>query len=372
MAGSVTGTLGCALLGAGRWGRLLGSQLTHVEGLRLVGVLDLQPERARHEAEALGVPAYGTLSEVLADPQAQAVVVAVPNHLHAETALAAIHAGKHVLLEKPMALTVKDALAVHTAARDAGVVLMIDHIQRYYAPLVRVQQLVAEGTVGEVQGIALSRRDLLHRTTPWLQQRQTVGGLLYQSACHEYDFLCWLCGDPAEISCVAGPDIIARDTLDYPDLVLSQIRFRSGVVAQVWDCMTDPLIGYDGTVTGREGSIWFDLYRGQVRWSRLGAEPDMQTWQPGDQWAPWAWIRSGGMAEGEASAKRDLLVAFRDALEGSSPPPIGGRDGIRVIEMAQAGYLSLAEGRPVPLPLHEADAERLTFLELKNGRTSRP
>jgi predicted dehydrogenase len=351
----------CAIVGAGRWGSLVASALGQVEGLALAGVADESAGAAAAAAARLGCTAYGSLEAVLADAAVEAVVAAVPNDQHASVAQAALRAGKHVFLEKPMALLVRDADATVAIARQHGRVLMVDHLQRYYAPLRAVKQLADAGVLGAVLAVSMRRRDLLHRTIPWLQQRQRVGGLLYQSACHEYDFLCWLCGEPKEIACLAAPRTIAADTLDYPDLILSQLRFASGAVAQVWNCMSDPVMGYDGVVTGSEGSAWFDLYRGRLRWQRLGGEEQEQVWDPPDAWSPWAWVNGGGIAAGEAEALRAMLANFRDAVRGSAPPAVSGADGARVVELAQAGYLSLAEQRPVALPLPEAVRGRTTF-----------
>jgi UDP-N-acetyl-2-amino-2-deoxyglucuronate dehydrogenase len=357
--------IGCAIVGLGAWGTLLAAELEATPGLRLTGTAGERSgdgaRRPAHAREHAGLP------EVLEDPTVDAVLIVVPNALHTEYALAAIGAGKHVLLEKPMALTVADALAIDEAARGAGVVLMLDHIQRYYDPLVALRQLVDDGALGELQALAVSRRDRLRRTKPWLQQREHVGGLLYQSACHEYDVLRWLCGEAEEIHCLAGPRVIAPEPLDYPDTILSLIRFRSGAVAQVWNCMSDPLMGYDGTVTGTEGTAWFDLYDARLRWRRLDGEADERRWTPADQWAPWRWMESGGIADGEAAAIRRLLADFRAAIAGEIPVPITGEDGLRSIEMAQAGYQSIASGRPVTLPLPAEERARRPYLEVSVG-----
>ena len=367
MAHRLKHTIGCGLIGAGAWGSLLAAELVRVPHLALVGVADAAPERARAVADRFSAIAFPSIADALAHDAVEAVVIAVPNDQHAETALAAIAAGKHVLLEKPMALTVHDADRVASAARAAGIVLMLDHIQRYYSPLLELKRLVERGTLGNLQAVFVSRRDHLVRTKPWLQQRRHVGGLLYQSACHEFDFLRWLCGEVVEIACLAGPGVIARDTLDYPDVIVSQLRFASGVAGQVWSCMTDPLMGYDGVVTGSRGSAWFDLYQGRLRWRTIGGEIEERTWVPADGWAPWAWIASGGIGHGEAEALQALLADFARALGGDGGPAVTGQDGAKVVELAQAGYLSLVARRPVGVPLIGSDRRRATYLEVSIG-----
>ena len=352
-----------AVIGTGKWGSIVATELHASPGWELAGVYDADPERARAIAERLGIPVFATAEACLADAAVQAVVISVPNDLHARMALSALEAGKHVYLEKPMALTVEAADTIVAAAAERGVVLTVSHIMRYFAPLMEIQRLVTTGTLGTVQAVSVSRRDHLARVG-WLAQRQRVGGMLFQSACHEYDFLRWLLGDALDIYCLTGPRSIAHDSLNYPDLILSQIRFESGVVAQVWNCMTDPLMGYDGVVTGTGGTAWFDVYGGRVRWRRFDGAEQERTWQPPERWGPHAWMDGAGVAEGEAESLRALLDNFRAAIAGEAEPAVTGEDGAKVVEMAQAGYLSLSERRLVELPLPKADRARATYLEV--------
>jgi predicted dehydrogenase len=341
--------------------------------MELIGVADGSPERAQSYASANGVRAYASVQEVWDDDTVSAVVVATPNNLHIPLALEAIRAGKHVLVEKPMAHTVQDADDLVQHAQRAGLVLMVTHIQRYYAPLVALHELVEEGAIGDVQAVMVNRRERLVRTKAWLQQREFVGGLLYQSACHEYDLLRWLCGEVSEISCLAGPEVIAPEPLDYPDLILSQLRFESGAIGQVWNCMSDTLMSYDGVVMGNAGTAWFDLYQARLRWCDSSGITEERSWLPADAWSPLAWMRSGSISEGEVSALRDLLEEFRDAVAVGATPLVTGFDGARAVEIAQAGYLSIAEQRPVALPLTGPTRSQKTFLDVQvgAGRTSR-
>jgi myo-inositol 2-dehydrogenase/D-chiro-inositol 1-dehydrogenase len=361
----MSGELRMALIGAGSWGRLVAAEMARVPGLALAGVADSALASARCAADALGSRAYARVDEVLADDDVDAVAIAVPNDLHAELAIAALQQGKHVLIEKPMALTVEEAERMQQAALASARLLVPDHVQRFYRPLQAVKRIVAEGVLGEVQLTSVARRDHLHRTKHWLQQRRHAGGMLYQSTCHEYDLLRWLLDSEAvEITCAAAPLVIARDTLDYPDAIVSQLRFASGVAAQVWSCMSDPLMGYDGVVTGSEGSCWFDLYDARVRYRRFGEDACEERFDPSDGWAPWAWIASGAIGAGEGEAVRGLLSAFASATRSEGPPPLAADDGVRAVELAQAGYLSLVERRAVRLPLPGGDRARRTYLEL--------
>ncbi len=354
----MTAAVGCALAGAGSWGRLVAAELEQVPGLELRYVIDPAGGPAVPGAERVA-----SLAEALADAEVGAVLVVAPNDLHVPLALQAVEAGRHVLLEKPVALTLADLDPLAAAAERAGVVVMPDHVMRYYAPLMAVERAIAEGRIGTPLAFQVERRDLLIREKPWLQQRSRVGGMLYQSTCHEFDLLRWLGGEIVEISSHAAPRRIAAEPLEYSDLVVSQVRFASGGVGQIWSCMTDPTMQYRGMVTGDEGTVWFDLYDASVGWRRLDGDEGEERWPPGDQWSPLAWISTGGIGAGEAEALRALLADFRDACLGITAPPIGLADGMAATELAQAGYRSIAEGKPVSLPLGGDERARLTYLE---------
>jgi predicted dehydrogenase len=359
----MSAALRIAVIGAGSWGGHIAAALTQTRHAALAGVADDDDARAEHVAKSNHARLFPAIDDALTSSDVDAVAIALPNDLHAPVALRAFESGKHVLLEKPMSLTVADATQVEDAALAHGRVVMVDHIQRFYDPLVFIAELVASGRLGTVQAASVTRRDFLRREKSWLQKRRRVGGMLYQSACHEYDFLCWICGPACEVRCLRASKVVASDTLDYPDVILTQLRFESGAVGQVWNCMTDPLMGYDGTVTATNGSAWFDLYDARVRFCVIGEEPVERRFEPADGWGPGAWIATGGLGLGEQRALRAVLEDFAQAVAGAPPRGARARDGAHAVEIAQAGYLSIAERRPVVLPLRDDNRARATYLE---------
>src|SRR4051794_19437276 len=140
---TVSTPIGIAVIGAGYWGPNLVRNAQATPGLRLEYLCDLNEARAR---EVLGqyttVRVSTSLDEVLADPQVQAVAIATPAGTHVDIALAAIAAGKHVLVEKPLAATWADGAKVVQAAEDAGVVLMLDHTYCYTPAVSHLRELL--------------------------------------------------------------------------------------------------------------------------------------------------------------------------------------------------------------------------------------
>ena len=154
------------LVGYGGWGRVHASAIGRVEGLSLSGVVAGDDASAREAARDLpGVPVHRTLDALLADPGVELVDIVTPNHLHVDMAVKALAAGKHVLLEKPMATTLADAerlvAAAERSGRHLGIVLQL-RVSRQWA---RVRELIAEGVLGQLRfaNLTLFRRPFRRR-----------------------------------------------------------------------------------------------------------------------------------------------------------------------------------------------------------------
>ena len=146
-----------ALFGCGQWGRNLARNFAELGALAAIS--DTDPTTAQSIAEQNHVPAR-PLDAILADETIPAVVIATPAKTHATVAHQAMAAGKHVFLEKPMALSVADAEALATTARTNDLILMVGHLLQYHPGFIRLRQLVAEGELGRLQYIYSNRLNL--------------------------------------------------------------------------------------------------------------------------------------------------------------------------------------------------------------------
>ena len=196
----MSGELGCALIGPGKFGRELAQALQEDGRVRFTGVLGATPQESAAGAAELGGRAYAGLEALLGDAAVQAVLIATPSYTHAELAIAAAGAGKQIFCEKPMALTVAECDAMIAAARASGVALVIGQMQRLVPLLAEARRLVQAGTIGRPVSLLMQRHDLLQRQPDsWLQRRAQVGGVLHQSSVHELDWLRTLLGEVAEV-----------------------------------------------------------------------------------------------------------------------------------------------------------------------------
>jgi predicted dehydrogenase len=224
------------LVGIGDIGRMHAAAWTNAQGIELVVAGGRDPQRASRLAAELGVDHAQDFAEVLADPGIDAVDLCVPNHLHAEYVLAALEAGKHVLCEKPIALTVKDATAMVELARAKGLAFMVGHTVRYWPCYTAARREIRSGRIGEVSAYSARRMLSLLRATDgaegWRQHGELTGGAVLDLQIHDLDFIAWTFGMPRSV-------------------VSRGIRSATGAYDHVWT-----LLQYDnGLCAGVESSF---------------------------------------------------------------------------------------------------------------------
>jgi predicted dehydrogenase len=343
-------TLGCALTGPGAFGRGLAQALVEDARVRLVGVLGATSEESAQGAVVLGGRAFANLDELLRADEVQAVLIATPSDTHAELAIAAAQAGKHIFVEKPMALTVAECDAMIAAAQQANVALMIGQVQRLFPLLAEARRLIHAGAIGRPLMAVYQRHDMLRRAEgSWLQQRARVGGVLHQSTIHDIDWLRTVFGPVTEVFSRAAPATIQAG-LNFPDAVQTSLRFQDGCIATHSACMTSYVEYHGGAVFGSDGSLAFSLTDGTLRWADANGKREEIR-------------RDNYTMSGHTTAIREELRAFVDAALGLAPVLIPGEEGRANIEVVQAALISINEGRLVVLPLSDAQLAQQAYLE---------
>lgn len=192
------------ILGSGRWANVHRETLA-AAGAELAGVLTGRSERAREVELEWGVAATTDLATLLA-MDLEAVIVSTPNDLHAPQALAAIAAGKHVLIEKPMAISEPDARAILSAARGARTVVAVGHEMRAFDWCARVHDAIASGRLGEPLHLKLDlwRRPYRAGSGGWKSDPARVGSSILEEPVHYLDLARWWLGEATEVSAWAS------------------------------------------------------------------------------------------------------------------------------------------------------------------------
>ena len=220
-----------ALVGYGAWGRHHARALDEAPSCTLAAIVAHgDASAASAAADRPSVPVHRAMEPVLADRSIEAVVVAAPNALHAPLALAALNAGKHVLLEKPMALTLADCDALAAAAKVSGRVLSIGHEMRVSSQWGRVKELIREGAIGTPRhaGITLFRFPYRTGSGGWRYDATKVGSWILEEPVHFFDLLLWYgeaWGPPVALRALAEGDP------GMPRALSATLRFSGGEFA---------------------------------------------------------------------------------------------------------------------------------------------
>ncbi len=262
---ATTTDVGLGLIGCGAIGRLMyvpGAQALAHEGLRLVAVADTIPERAHDMAAATGARAHGTYQELLDDPRVDAVVVATTIGTHFPIALAAIQAGKHVLLQKPMATTVEDATALIDAAHTARVTLQVEPPHRMNPLAERARQDIQRGLIGKVCLITARSAHNGPPDRPWFYFKEHGGSVIFDMGVHALTFATGIGGPVRRVSATyttSVPDRIISGKpvhLDIEDNALLTLEFASGALGSIiTNYCTVASLGPAYEVFGNEGTI---------------------------------------------------------------------------------------------------------------------
>lgn len=247
-----------------RWGVLSTAGIATgkaIPGLRraarceLLAIASRDKDRALSVAASLGIPrAYGSYETLLADPDIDAVYIPLPNHLHATWTIAAARAGKHVLCEKPLALTATEARAMLDACRDAGVLLMEAFMYRLHPSWVAVRELVAAGRIGELRAVDSWFSYFNDDPANIRNIREAGGGALFDVGCYCVNLSRMLFGaEPTDVHAA-----IVRDPVSGVDTLTSGIlEFDRGVAS--FTCSTRLEPDQRVHVYGTEGVISLEI-----------------------------------------------------------------------------------------------------------------
>lgn len=344
-------TVGVGMIGSGFMAHTYSEVVArYAKGGRLVAVAG--GSRAPELAGRYGVPADGSIEQLLARPDLDAVVIAGPEQLRLEQARLAAAAGKHVLAEKPMATSVAECDAMIAACRDADVRLMVVQTQRFRGVHRRAKALIEDGTIGAVRQLRLwslfadSWSIPVVESRPWYNDPEA--GLFMSQGVHNLDLMRWLAGSEARR---VYARVNSYGDHGVPNLSAAIIvDFASGATGQLWLSMelpgaTFPDSQFRSQVVGERGLLDFDGYTHLDMavggdWRRVWTQPPLDPMDPLD---PVRLESFTGQVQG-----------FLDAIRDDHPPIVTGEDGRAAVELCEAALRSSRSGLPVDLPLPRA------------------
>ncbi len=332
--------VGIGLVGAGRMGSIHARAVhTSVPQARLVGIADVQVNAATRLASQLGEPpVFDSIEALLETPGLDAVLIATSSSRHLEMVQLAARAGKHILCEKPIALTLADTDAAIEAATRAGVRLQVGFMRRWEPDYVRAKARLASGEYGRPMLFKSLQFD--PEPPPLAFADPTVsGGIMIDMGIHEFDLARWLMADEvvevhAYGSTYAHPDLASVDDVDS---AVVNLRFANGSTGSV-ELARNTTYGEDvrTEVLATNGSVWVGLLSATQGASSGGAVRGAVSVDALDASIP-------RFAQGLAAQARGFVQAILE----DCPVAVTGADGRAAFEVAVAADRSMREGRPV-------------------------
>lgn len=329
---------GVGLVGMGNIGTM------HLRALRELGgratVVAYSSSRdATEEALAGWAAVRLTPEQVITHPDVDVVVICTPSGTHARLALAALAAGRHVVVEKPLALTVEDALSISAAARERGLTVSTISQRRFEAEHLRLKSALDEGALGTIRlattHVHWFRDDAYYAAASWRTTIEHGGGSLMNQGVHNVDLLRWLCGPVESVTAQYGT---LAHTMEAEDTTVATVAFTSGALGVITTTTAAPP-GHPATlaVHGARGTV--ELAQGEVlRWDVPGV-PAPSSGTAGHGAAdPLAIGHSGHLAQW------DRILS---ALQGSSPVPVDVDDAVQTVRLLCAIYAAAATGEAV-------------------------
>jgi len=336
--------VGFGLIGCGIWGENHLKAYAAHPAAELIGIADVNEKLLAERAAAYNVPFTTTdYTQLLARDDIAAVGIATPDYLHKDIVIAACQAGKHVLVEKPMATTVEDCQAMIEAARQAGVILMVDFHNRFNPACVKAKEAIAAGRIGQPAMASFKLSDTWWVPTGmWGWGAQTTVGWFLGA--HTVDLACWLLDDEVtRVYSVSRSNVLKAKGVDTPDYFQTILEFKGGAVAYVENSWilsaTHPTVfDFKFEIQGSEGTIRADLstHRMVEIFDGKGIEyPDMLVV-----------LQVHGKAGGFGI---EAIKHFVDCVAGDAVPLVQPQDGLRNTQIICAVHESARTGRPVEL-----------------------
>jgi predicted dehydrogenase len=331
---NTTGTaVGIAVIGAGYWGPNLVRNAQATPSLRLRYLCDLDVEKARRVlGEYSTVRVTASLDEVLADPEVHAIAIATPAATHLPVALAALEAGKHVLVEKPLAANFEDGRKLVETAESRGLTLMLDHTFVYTSAVQHLRQIIRGGEIGEIQYIDSVRINL------GLVQPDV--DVLWDLAPHDLSIFEAILPDdvtPVEVA-AHGSDPIGAGVACVGHLT---VRLSNGAITHVHVNWLSPTKIRTMVIGGSQRTVVWDDNNPAQRLSIYDRGVDRSeeqqkiSYRTGDMVAP---------ALVEREALRTMMAEFASSIMEKRPPLTDGRAGLRVLAVLEAASESLRSG----------------------------
>jgi UDP-N-acetyl-2-amino-2-deoxyglucuronate dehydrogenase len=335
-----------ALVGCGRISRNHFDAIEAVPGLRTSAVCDLVEERAREAGERLAVPWFTDYAKMLREAPCEIVTIATPSGLHPEQGILAARAGKQVVSEKPMAISLAGADALVRACDEANVALFVVKQNRLNPAVQLLRKAIDKGRFGRIYvantTVRWARPQEYYEQAPWRGTWALDGGAIMNQASHYVDLLQWLVGPVASV--VAKTTTLARK-IEAEDTGIAVLQFESGALGCIEVTMLTYPKNLEGSITilGEKGTVKIGgtAVNRVEHWTFADYDDDDKLVDAANTSPPTVY------GFGHQGYYRNVLAVLR----GEAKADTDGRAGRKSLELILGIYESARTGKEVSLPL---------------------
>ena len=334
--------LNVGIIGAGRIGQVHAKSITyHIPQAKIVAISDIYYEGAKRVAESLGIPnAYEDYHEILNNPEIDAVLICSSTDTHADIAVEAAEAGKHIFCEKPVDLTVAKTKKVIAAVEKAGVKLQIGFNRRYDHNFAEIKRLANDGKLGKLQTIKITSRD---PEPPSIDYVKVSGGIFLDMTVHDFDMARFIGGEVEEVYANAAVTVDeAIGEAGDVDTALIALMFKNGAIGVIDNCRK-ACYGYDQRLevfgTGGQASAANDTPTNVSYINEKGNMTDKPLYF---------------FLERYMQSFTDEMTEFINAVQNDELTKTTVNDGLEALRLGLAAKLSVKDHRPVKLSEIEA------------------
>ncbi len=343
----MTDKLGVAIVGYGFMGTTHLSAWRYINECEVKALIGRNIEKVREVSKKFGVEAYNNIDEVLKRKDIDIVDVCTPTSTHASYSITSMNAGKHVFLEKPIALTLKEADAIIEASIKNNVKLMVGHVLRFFPEYMKAKELIDRGMVGEPVIARTFRGGPIPEWSPWFLDKNQSGGVAIDLAIHDVDYLMWIFNSKVKRVYGVVRKLVHKD-ITAEDFALINLRFENNGIALVeasWALPKMHPFMMNFEVDGTNGMISFDnqspvpvkLITSE---SISGFSPESLPWRPAVHPFP-------------VDPFYRELKHFVECIKEDKTPMTDGEVARRSLEVCIAALKSAELNMPVNLPLKE-------------------
>ena len=334
--------LALCILGCGKFAKTFARAMAHMKDEVELFFASRDLGRAEAYAEAYGGGgAFGSYEDAAADPRVQAMYICTPHHLHREQAVMAARAGKHVLVEKPIALSIAEARDMVAEARRARVTLMVAENYRFMTGVRKAREIIDSGALGDLRLVQLQEEAAMVPGDWRGKPSSSGGGVLIDGGIHKVDILAYLSGMPRQVFAAplpAGPN--AGEVENGVVIMTKTADGVVGVITHAWTAAKSPGPPWI-SVSGLRGRLYFETGAFRLA-SAAGQEQLTLTWDDGREQRTVA-------LDPDHYGLVPMVREFRSSILEGREPLTSGEEGIQALSVVLKAYESMERGVSVEL-----------------------